>query len=154
MSPMHEAPIITETARAIVAELYLARGSSPVRMKFTASGVYANLSISCFTYRNDLRGNFEELVSPVPLPDYILQLVAQLRDECYVPNKGTWYSMEVELTADSQIELTLNYRDEPLRFGKSYEFDEYLVDLVSYPISPEERQEWLVEKLARDTMNV
>jgi hypothetical protein len=154
MLPMNEAPIITETARAIVAELYLARGNAPVRMKFSASGLYANLSLSCFTYRNDLRGNFEELVSPVPLPDYIISLVAQFRDECYIPNKGTWYSMEVELTIDGQIELTLNYKDEPLRFGKSYELDEYLGELVKYPVASNERQDWLVAKLARDTMSL
>jgi len=154
MLPMNEAPIITETARAIVAELYLARGASPARMKFTASGLYANLSLSCFTYRNDLRGNFEELVSPVPLPDYILSLVAQFRDECYIPNRGTWYSMAVDLTTDGQIELTLNYKDEPLRFGKSYELDEYLVELVNYPVDLDERQDWLTAKLARDTIDV
>ncbi len=81
-------------------------------------------------------------------PDDTIDLLFALRRVMYVPGAGTWFSMELEITADGRTATRFNYDAEPswaLAPGDAT----YVEDLKMFPRDVEHQPAWLRERLAR-----
>jgi hypothetical protein len=143
---------VKQALQGLAAELVEARRGAKVKIVYTVSGLYMNLRSTCFIYRTDLQGEPEGLIVPVTLPHSVIHLAAYIRENCYVPDRGTWYSMVYTLNADNSAEIVLNFDDEPLYRGQSFEPDQYALELLKFPVAEGNRTAWLKKKLLVDTM--
>jgi len=80
-------------------------------------------------------------------PDDTIDLLFALRRVMYVPGAGTWFSMELEITADGRTATRFNYDTEPT-WALAPDDARYVEDLKMFPRDLEHQPEWLREKLA------
>lgn len=144
---MMESTEVQEAIQVLAQELSNARRGMPVKIVYSVSGVYMNLVSSCFIHKPDLFGDAEGLIVPVDLSPRVLQTAAYIREKCYVPDKGTWYSMSFTINADNTAEITLNFDDEPLYHEESLSSELYILDQAKFPVDEANQSDWLKSKL-------
>lgn len=138
---------VKEAIQALAGELITARRGAPVKIVYTVTGLYMNLLSTCFIYKPDLYGDSEGLILPVEVSHNAMQIAGFIRERCYVPEKGTWYSMKFIINADNSADITLNFDDEPTYLGESLEPQQYAIEMMKFPVTELNRKDWMKANL-------
>lgn len=137
---------VRQAFQGLARELVSARSNAPFKIVYKVTGLYMNLVATCLMHRPDLYDDPEGFVVPVDVSPHALHLSAYIREQCYVPDKGTWYSMKVTILTDNTADINLNFDDEPLYFGESLDKIQYALDLKKFPVSELNQKPWLLLK--------
>ncbi|MFS0702229.1 hypothetical protein AB6N24_19830 [Cellulomonas sp. 179-A 4D5 NHS] len=129
--------IVGEVARLVVAELDEPWDRAVLDFRALAHSAEHGLDI--------WRGGTVEEDFP---PDATLRLLFELREVMYVPSAGTWFGVEIEITADGRTQTRFHHDDEPAWLLPPDD-ETYVDDLEKYPRDEENQPEWLRQKVAR-----
>ena len=78
--------------------------------------------------------------------DDLIAATAQLRRACALPEKGTWFTAHIVVTADASASADYEWDEQP-----RIEVDDpedWLIDSESFPRSPDNTPPWLAERIA------
>lgn len=132
---MEQARIVDEVARLVVDALPRPWDRAVVAFRALTSSAEFALTV----YRGD------DVHQDFP-PDDALDLLFDLRRVMYVPGAGTWFSMELEVTADGRTQTRFDDDDEPA-WTLPPDDETYLDDLETFPRDEENLPDWLRRKV-------
>ncbi|WP_017591959.1 hypothetical protein [Nocardiopsis potens] len=85
---------------------------------------------------------------PVPVPDGLRKAMTALREACYRPGRGTWFSAEVRVPRDGACTASYDHDTEP-PFHRAPAPFSYALDAAYFPRSAEHTPGWLAAHLHR-----
>lgn len=139
---------------SLVTELAGLRGGKKVKLIYTVSGTYQNLSSSCFIYRPNLHGDPEGLITPLQTSEEALMISEYLRDLSYVSDAGTWFTMEITIEADGQAHINFDFEKQPFQYGEVSNRHNYMKELYKYPTSEANMKAWFKNGLKYDSIKL
>jgi hypothetical protein len=136
LSPTEQNDVLAEIARLLMTVM-------PESFRTAELGGFVLAGTSGYRLRVD-EGDPEKM-RRVSVPYGLDEAMRDLRRGMYDPERGSWYSLEFELTGDGRYTVEFNYDRRPSR---SILDDEFSRDLGSFPRADAHIPQWLKEIMA------